>query len=265
MNTDIVQALMKERLPTAERMREAANKLGVSLATLYRYKSDPSAIPFGKLIVLSQHLNFPMEAAVTWAREDVVQGERRRLELEQRICECGGWRCAVTGSYTVNAELPDVTKFLWERDYGRRKRNEIGEYVDIRAERSSLYFSGGYRSREIISAEAYRDFFNKRGRFTGLPERLRKAQVASLLKAAQLKHVDLRVKVRSTPEMPPVVCYSNHTAYLRIDDLKLEFAGKEVAADLARIVSGFFDEAELSTKSDVLAFLSDPTRIRSER
>ena len=251
---------MDERLTTRERAAEAAKVMGVSVATLYRYKKDPASIPFGKLVALGEHLAFPIEDTVAWSRADVIQGERRRYELEERIASTHGRRFTVTPSYSVATELSEMTRQLWQIDYPTRTRDGLEVYLDLRAKRRALYFSGKYESFELISGGGYLDFFHGEGRFKGIPKELREKQVKAFLKSFELPHIQRRIHLRNTPELPTVTCYSNAVAWIRVDDITIEFSGTPKVSELTDVFNDYFMNADIVSKDDVRAFFRNPGR-----
>ncbi len=258
MNVDLFKRVLEERLTTRDLVAAAAQAVDVSIATMYRYKSDPAVIPFGKIVTLGKYLAFPIEGTVAWSRADVLQGEHRRLELEQRVSQAGGRRFTVTPSYTVAAELPEMTRGLWQFDYPSREGGEFEQYLELRAQRRKLYLDGKYNSLEIITAGGYRDFFFGEGRFTGIPKALRDKQVAELLKSLKLPHVQRRVYTQNTPEVPVITCYSTAIAVIRVDDITIEFNDSPKVSELIEVFDYYFKEASIAAKDEIADFLRNP-------
>jgi hypothetical protein len=258
-----VKKLLTERLTTAKLMRQAASVIDVSLATMYRYKSDPSAIPFGALVNLGKYLAFPIEGTVVWSKQDVPRSELRRFQLESAVAmqEARGSRFTVTPSYSVNVELPEVTQFLWNFDYGRPSSNgELDRYLEHRCARRKMYLEGKYNSLELITGNGYRDFFNGKGRFKGVPTNLRQKQVKELIRTLDLPHVIRRLYLKNTPELPVFTCYSNAVAVIRVDDFTVEFSGTSAVQELTEVFQNYFANADVKTKEEMVDFLKHPNQ-----
>ncbi len=261
-----VKRLLNERLPTAKLMQQAASAIDVSLATMYRYKSDPSAIPFGALVNLGKYLAFPIEGTVVWSKQDVPRSELRRFQLESAVAmqETHGSRFTVTPSYSVNVELPEVTQLLWDFDYGPPSSNcDLNRYLEYRCARRKMYLEGKYNSLELITGNGYRDFFNGQGRFKGIPRILRQQQVKEFIRTLELPHVSRRVYLKSTPELPVFTCYSNAVAVIRVDDFTVEFSGTGAVHELTEIFHNYFDNADLKAKEEMVDFLRNPNQSRN--
>lgn len=255
MNIDTFRTVMTERLDTVERVKAAAQAIEVSVATLYRYKKSPDDIPTGKTLALMNFLGIPLADRVSWKRPEFVAAERRRLELEMAIAN-GGTRYVVTPTFTVNAELPELSRVVSVFDYGRRHAHRIPELLELRAERRDLYVRGSYASFELIHAPSYLDFLNGTGRYADIPEEVRRMQVKELVRSMDMPTVDRRVYVRHTPELPVVSVYSTGVSILRADDFVVEFHDAQVLQELTAIFMDFFEAADLRSKDSVLRFLS---------
>lgn len=255
MDIDIVKNLLKDRLTTAELASEAAERIGVSVATMYRYKKDPESIPFGKLVALGKYLGFPIGGSAAWLRADMVASERRRFELESSVGAIGGRRYIVTPSFAVTCELPEFTKTLWDFDYGDRQRDAMTKYMALRQKRVELYESGAYESVEIFIGAGYQDFLNRRGRFKGISEDLQHRQLERIVRSLDFGHVRRRIYLKSTPELPIFQCYSNDVAVIRVDDFTVEFNGPETTKELVEIFDEYYDNADLKSVEEVREFL----------
>src|SRR5438046_2310711 len=117
MKTELIANFLRDRLQTTEQMQYAARLIEVSLGTMYRYRANPEAMPLGKLAKLADQFGLPIEGTAAWSRTDLVQGERRRWEWEAKIAAVCGTRFTVTPVFTVNCELPEFTRKVWENDY----------------------------------------------------------------------------------------------------------------------------------------------------
>lgn len=263
MDTEIIKNLLKDRLPTAELASAAAERIGVSIATMYRYKKDPQSIPFGKLIALGKYLGFPIGGSAAWSRADIIASESRRYELEAAVGAIGGRRYIVTPSFTVNCELPEFTKRLWDFDYGNRQRDVMDKYLALRKKRYELYEKGVYESVEIFAGAGYQDFLNRRGRFEGIDEELQRRQLEQIVRSLDFAHVRRRIYLKSTPELPIFQCYSNEIAVIRVDDFTVEFNGPETAKELMEIFDEYYDRADLKSVEEVREFLLGPIKERN--
>ena len=258
MNTELIAEFLCERLQTIEQMQTAASVIGVSLATMYRYRAHPEGMPLGKLSKLATHLGLPLAGTAQWSRTSRIQSEQRRLDLESKITTAQGVRYVVTPGFTVNCEVPEFTSVIWRSDYPMASEEEFQSYLRMRQKRRSLYADGRYRSFELIAASCYRDFFNRRGRFRGISDSVWNAQHRAVIETASRPHVHRRVYLRNTPELPVFSCYSNNAALIRIDDFTVEFAGAEIVLELIDIFKGYFDSAEVKTTAELRRFLEQP-------
>jgi len=259
MDIELINGLFRSRLGGTEQMKAAAKLLNISLATLYRYKKTPEAIPVGKLKKLSQHFGYPIDSTATWSKTDILAGEQRRLELEQQVARPGGRRYVVTPSFTVTCELPELTRQLWEFDYGTRPEQELREYLRIRADRRELYQRSAYESFEIVIGGSYSDFFYGRGRFKGISNEVRKRQIEQILSTFDHEHVHRRVYLEHTPEVPVLLCYSSQIAVLRADDFVVEFSGLTVTKQLLDIFNQYYKDAHLKSPDEVRKFFKAPS------
>lgn len=260
MNIEYFKTIIDERLTTRELVGEAARIINVSTATMYRYKRDPAAIPFGKLVALGKYLAFPIEGTVAWSRADVIQGERRRLQLEFKAAKVGGSRFTVTPSYSVNAELPEMTRQLWEFDYPGKDKKELETYLHLRSSRHELYVAGQYQSLELLSGSGYMDLFYGRGRFKDVPDAVRKKQITAFLKTMEYPHVQRRVYLKHTPELPVITCYSTNIAVIRVDDITIEFNDTPKVSELIDVYNHYFKNADIISKDRVAKFLENPSK-----
>ena len=137
-------------------------------------------------------------------------------------------------------------------------RTDFEAYASVRQKRQSLYLSGRYQSFELIVASCYRDFFERRGRFKGISDRIWTSQHQAIVETAALPHVHRRVYLRNTPELPVFTCYSTNSAVVRVDDFTVEFGGPGVVSELVEIFIGYFEKAEVRTDAEVRSFLESP-------
>lgn len=255
MDVEIVKSLLRDRLPTAELAQEAAARIGVSLATMYRYKKDPQSIPFGKLVTLGEFLGFPIGGSAAWSRSDALASERRRYELESAVAAIRGRRYIVTPSFTVTCEVPEFTEQLWDFDYGTRQHETRPKYLEVRNQRCEVYRRGSYESVELFIGAGYQDFLHRRGRFQGVSEAMRDRQLEQIVLSLEYPHVHRRVYLKNTPELPVFTCYSNDIAIIRVDDFTVEFNGPDTARELVEIYNEYYDNADLKTVDEVREFL----------
>jgi len=255
VNIELLKTFLRERLHTAELAEQAAGHIGVSLATMYRYKKSPESIPFGKLMALGKFLGFPIGVSAAWSRADVVAGERRRLELEVAVAAASGRRYVVSPSFPVTCELPDFTERMWDIDYGVRQNNRKLDYLELRQHRNVLYEKGEYESIELLIGSGYRDFLKGCGRFHGVGDDLRQQQLAAILRSLESSHIHRRIYLKHTPELPVFSCYSTDVAVIRVDDFTVEFSGAETTNELLDIFNDYYDNADIKTPGEVKEFL----------
>ena len=160
MDVELIGNFLNERLTTRKAVEEAADIIGVSTATMYRYKSNPDAISLGQICKLSQRLGLPLANGAVWTQDSILGSERRRLQLETELAKENGTRLITIPAYTVNDELPEITRMLLQEDYGAEAKRFDAEVLGIRAERRRLYESGRYESWEIWNGYGYLDFLS---------------------------------------------------------------------------------------------------------
>ncbi len=255
-----IKALMASRLNTRERVEHAADAIGVSVATLYRYKTAPETIPLGKVMALNDILGYSLGDGATWNRREFIEAEARRAELEELIAN-GGTRVSVTPAFSVNAQLPEVTRAVMDFDHGVHRRSDFDEYAELRQHRRELYLASNYESFEVINARVYEDFFAGRGRYRSIGRDLRDRQIEELLRTSDLEHVNRRIYTRATPELPIISWYSSGIVVSRIDDLVIEFVNRDAVDELAMIVDRFWKSTDIQSPDEVQSFLSDPQSV----
>ncbi|MGH8865525.1 MAG: hypothetical protein ACREVZ_12890, partial [Burkholderiales bacterium] len=207
-----------------QRLLLRAGAVGVSTATMYRYKANPEGMGLGTLIRLKDRLGLPLENGAAWSKSNVIAGERRRLSLEKTAAAAGGSRYTTVSPYTVNSELVPIMQLLVRADYGTRAPQIEGELLRIRAEREELYESCAYESWEIWNGCGYVDFFNGRGRFNGVPPALRQAQIEKFIDTSKVPGRHRFIYTHNYPELPMFGVYSPPgVALVRIDDIHLEY------------------------------------------
>jgi len=258
MDTKIIKSFLNERLSTREATEEAAAVAGVSVATMYRYKSNPEGMGVGTLAKLSEHIGLPLSNGVSWNRMNILGSERRRLTLERVAATAGGARFTTVAPYTVNSELPEITKILLEFDYGTRATAFEAEVLAIRLERAQLYDSDLYDSWEIWSGAGYADFFAGRGRFAAISEQLRQKQITAFVESSmnQKRHRYFY----TLPDLPAFGCYSSSgVALVRVDDIHLEFQEPALVLNFEETFNELLDKCHTKTRDEFVTFLSDPS------
>ncbi|UTP39787.1 hypothetical protein M9M90_01025 [Phenylobacterium sp. LH3H17] len=257
MDLTVIKDFLKARLSTREAMEEAAAVAGISLATAYRYKSNPEAMSLGVLTRLSEHFGLPLANGAAWGRMDVLGSERRRLSLETTISAQAGARFMIMAPYTVNDELADITRELLRADYGTRAAQLEGEILSIRGKRAELYRSETYDSWEIWNGLGYADFFHGRGRFAAIPEDLRRAQIDVFLtsSASPKRHRYFY----TAPDLPTFGCYSDPgVALVRIEDIHLEFQAPTLVSSFEDTFNELLNRCETKTRDDFVDFAKTP-------
>ena len=224
MDLGLIGNFLNERLTSRKAVEEAADVIGVSIATMYRYKSSPDAISLGQICKLSQRLGLPLAHGAVWTQDSIVGSERRRLQLEIELAKTGGTRLTTIPAYTVNDELPEVTQLLLQEDYGAKAKRFDAEVLAVRAERRMLYESGKYVSWEIWNGYGYLDFLNGRGRYRSIPAELRQAQIDQFVASSSRTGVHRFLYLTHSPELPMFGCHTPPGIVLvRVEDIHLEF------------------------------------------
>lgn len=259
MDLNIIKDFLDQRLQTKAAVEEAAVSAGVSPATMYRYKANPAGMGLGTLIRLTESLGLPLESGAAWSKVDIVSSESRRLELERSVAAESGDRYTTVSPYTVNSELESVTRILLRADYGTRAPQLEETIVNIRAQRQRLYESTTYTSWEIWNGFGYLDFFNGRGRFKEIPEKLRKAQIEKFVETSKSASCHRFIYMRNCPDLPMFGVYSPPgISLVRVEDIHLEHQ----APQLVKSFRDTFDEILLrcSTKTteQFIDFITNP-------
>jgi transcriptional regulator with XRE-family HTH domain len=239
-------------------MKELATVLGVSLATAYRYRKNPSEMSLAAFDRLAAHLRVPVSMNLVYRETDVLAAEEARLGMEREIAAARSWRFVATPHFTVNCEIEAFTRELIEIQYGERMSADDKEaYVRARAERRRLYLEGAYRSEEVIYGPAYVDFFYGRGMFESISKSVRLAQLREVIATSRLAHVCRRVYASATPELPVILNYGVGKSVIRVEDLTICFTDE----DCNEAVLALRDYAKKALHTDqpsVQAFLENP-------
>ena len=259
MDLSVIKAFLNDSLPTKRAVEEAAGVIGVSVATMYRYKADPASIAIGQLSSLASHFGLPLTSGAAWAKTDEVGAERRRLALETTIAKDGGRRLITVPAYTVNSELPELTRLILNADYGSRAHSLESEIVDLRQRRARLYDEGAYESWEIWNGLGYYDFFHGRDRFKSIPENLRQAQVRRFIDSTNNPKRHRFFYVRNTPDLPMFGCHwPPGVALVRIDDIHLESQDHQLVENFESTFNEYRERCATRTVDQFVAFLKSP-------
>jgi len=259
MNVTAIKTFLGERLNTKRDVERAASAVNVSVATMYRYKANPETMTLSTLIDLKQILGLPIENGAAWSKAGVVEAERRRLQLESTLADCGGTRYTTVSPYSVNCELEDIIKLLLEFDYGTAAPKLIGEILAIRKERQRLYERNSYSSWEIWNGHGYHDFFHGLGRFRIIPADLRQEQIERFVASSAHPNVRRFMYLRHCPELPMFGVYTPPgVALVRIDDIHLEYQSTDLTESFSQTFNDFVAKCITRTNDQFISFLTDP-------
>lgn len=265
---DSLKHLLHSRLSTKVEVKQLADNVGLSVPTVYRYKKEPEIIPYGMYLKIKKYFN-QLENTPDYilpSPDDFVLAEERRLFFEQ---ECaGGERYVVTPVFSVTCETEEFTKLITSYDYPEH-HDLLDKFVKIRQKRRAVFESGVYNSYELIDATKYRDFFLGVNRFVNLSRKDIDKQIDYLVKSTGFDHVDRRIYLYATPELPTVSCYKVKTyekdilkCIVRNDDFVQEFTDEtstENTNELFEMFNKYFYwETNLKNKEDVIRFLRNP-------
>jgi hypothetical protein len=260
VDINVIKSFLNQRLPTRESMEHAASLAGISVATLYRYKSNPESISLGVLAQLTKHLGLPLANGAAWARTEIVAAEHRRLALETHLASVSGRRCIIVAPYTVNDELPEITRMLVENDYGTKARELVEPILEIRMQRAKLYNSQKYDSWEIWNGHGYSDFLLSRGRYQGLSNDLKNRQIA-IFKESSVSRSKRFFYIGS--DLPTFGCYSEpKIALLRIEDIHLEFQDVELVESFEDTFNDLVRRCATRTHEEFVSLLYVPIEER---
>lgn len=258
MDLGLIRNFLNQRLSTRKAVEEAAEIIGVSTATMYRYKSTPEIISLGQICKLSQQLGLPLAGGAVWTDASIMSSERRRLELESDIAKFQGTRLITIPAYTVNDELPEITRLLLLEDYGADAQRFDAELLGVRAERARLYQNASYESWELWNGFGYRDFVNGRGRYRSIPEDLRKAQIEIFIETSKRPNIHRFIYLAHTPELPMFGCHNPaNVALVRVDDIHLEFQDTQLVKSFEDTFEKLRRSSATATVEQFTAFLRD--------
>jgi hypothetical protein len=258
MDPKIIKSFMNDRLTTKKDVARAAEAVGVSTATLYRYKSNPEEMGLGVLAKLKDTLGLPLESGAAWSKALVIETERRRLQLEELASRAGGARYTTVAPYTVNSELPEVTKVLLQVDYGTRAPIMETDLLEVRKARAAIYSAAAYDSWEIWDRVGYSDFFFGRGRFKGIDDKVRRRQVDAFVESSRnsKRH---RFVYGSQSSLPMFGCYEPQgVALVRIEDIHLEFQAPELVQSFRDTFDDLLSRCITTTSDQFIDFLVSP-------
>lgn len=239
-------------------MKEMAAVLGVSLATAYRYRKNPSEMSLAAFERLADHLRVPVSMNLVYRDTDVLAAEEARLGMEREIAAERSWRFVATPHFTVNCEIEDFTRELIDIQYGERMSSDDKEaYIRARAERRRLYLEGAYHSEEVIYGPAYVDFFYGRGIFEQISKPTRMAQLHEVISTSRLSHVSRHIYVNVTPELPIILNYGTGKSVIRVEDLTICFTDND-CDEAVRVLRDYANKALHTEQSSVQAFLENP-------
>jgi hypothetical protein len=255
----IIKSFMQERLTTKEEVARAAHAVGVSTATLYRYKSNPEDMGLGVLAKLKDFLGLPLENGAAWSKARVIETERRRLKLEEFAAKAGGARYTTVAPYTVSSELADVTQILLHADYGTRAPSMESDLLNVRRARAATYNAGSYDSWEIWDGYGYSDFFYGRGRFKDIDATMRKHQVAAFVESSRHPKRHRFVYRSHCPSLPMFGCYQPQgVALVRIEDIHIEFQAPELVQSFMETFDELLGHCITKTMDQFIQFITSP-------
>lgn len=261
MRKDLSRLLTKllDGLRDAE-MGTAAKAMGVSKATAYRYREAPLNMPLKSFVGLVEHLKLPLDLSVTLHQEELIEAEALRLRFEKRVAREVGYRIVTTPHFTVNCEIPEFTEAKFRTEYPEDSWHLIEEYLELRQERRDLYLSGSYRSIEVINGAAYLDFFLKRNVFDGVSDDIWRRQHAEIIESLELSHINRYIYLKSTPELPVILCYSCGKTILRFDDITIGLS-EDHFLQAKNTLENYKENCKYKEKRNVRDFLINPIRV----
>lgn len=260
MDIELVGNFLNERLTTRKAVEEAATIIGVSTATMYRYKASPAGLSLGQVCKLSHSLGLPLANGAVWTQASILGSERRRLQLETELARNGGTRLITIPAYTVNDELPEITRLMLEADYGAEAKKLYAEVMCVRAERRELYDAAKYESWEIWNGYAYLDFLNGRGRYRSIPVDLRQAQIGRFVASSNRSNVHRFLYLTHSPELPMFGCHSPPgVALVRVDDIHLEFQARDLVQSFEQTFENLRRGSATTTVEQFVTFLQRGT------
>lgn len=259
MDIKIIKGFLDAHLNTRLAVETAAKAIGVSVATMYRYKANPETISLGQAVKLSENLGLPLANGAAWSKAEILESERRRLVLESEIAATNGHRLQFVPAYTVNSELPEVTRLILQSDYGTRLPKVEAEIMRIRAQRARIYEEGRYTSWEIWNGFGYRDFFYGQNRFKGLDDNLRALQIEKFVESTKHPARNRYIYLQRTPDMPMFGCFTPlGVALVRVGNIQLEYQDSALVESFEDTFNDFRKNCLTATPEEFVAFIRDP-------
>lgn len=268
---DGIKEMFNCNLTTKADVQKISEFLQISIPTMYRYKKEPEAIPYGIYLKIRKYFNQAINTPdyVLKSPADFVVAEERRLSFEQSCS--GGTRYVITPVFSVNSETEEFTRALVKGDYPDATDEQIENFVKIRKKRCAVYKNGNYKSLELIDACKYRDFYLGVNRFSMLSKECIDNQVEQLVNSTLYSNVERRIYLYNTPELPVVSCYEVNTkkksllkCIVRADDFVAEYTDEnmpESATELKNMFMRFYDTStNLIDKDSVVDFLRNPMK-----
>lgn len=266
---DSLKLLFNSKLSTKSDVERLCEKIGISVPTMYRYKKEPELVPFGIYLKIKKFFN-QLENVPDYvlpSSRDFITAEERRLSFEQACAN--GERFAVTPIFTVTCEIEEFTRAITMIDYPDINESLMNKFIKVRQNRRKEYEKGIYNSYELINAAVYRDFFLGVNRFASLSRKCIDKQIEYLISTMSFDHVNRRIYMFNTPELPIISCYKARTrgkdmlkCILRADDFVAEYSDDNNAInanELLAMFEKFFEwPTNLKEKDDVIRFLRNP-------
>ena len=252
----MINSLLHEHLDTKEKIEIYAEEIGVSVATLYRYKAKYEGMPLGKFLKLLDVLGMPFGESASWLPDEYVAEEYIRLGYEKDISERNGYRLTVTPYFTVNIELPELTELSAKNLYSDVFQEKLDSYLRARTERSKIYFSEKYRSKEIINGYLYEDFFDCKKAYSHMSTDMRDKQIKEIIKSLGFGRVQRRIYFGY--DLPVITCYSCNVALVRVGEYTVQLRGEKSIQAVENVFNDYFSACQLKTEKEVEAFLLNP-------
>jgi hypothetical protein len=257
MEITALKIFLDQRLKTKNEVETAANAVGISVATLYRYKANPDTMGIGVYNSLTTYLGLPLQDGAIWLKTDIIGGEKQRLALEKAVFDAKGNRFTTVSPYTVNSEIPQLTQLLLQFDYGTKAQQLEVELLEIRAKRAQLYDEAEYHSWEIWNAQGYMDFFFGKRRFKNIPASLRNVQIKKFIESTS--HPKRHRFFSDSTELPMFGCYlPENVVLIRIDDIHLETRNPELVANFEETFNGLLSRCITKNTEQFVDYLSNP-------
>lgn len=256
MNIEQIKQHMQRELGTLEQLVKVAEKIGVSQATMYRFKSNPEAMQLGHFLKLTELIGFPTSEDIAWLPKEFVPEEEYRLKHESAVAKVNGSRMTVTPFFSVNVELPEITKITAEEIYGVSANRGMDLYLEARKKRKDLYLNSKYKSKEIINGYLYLEFFRREKMHRGISESQKEKQIQEIIKSMDLESVQRRVYFGH--DLPLITWYSTGVALLRFGQFTIQVTGSILTDAAADIFNEYYLKCDLKNNEDVKDFIKNP-------